>query len=160
MISLEKSYFSNKSITVLKVASIAASWVILAFLVKNYYPSLAFFSGAILMQMMMSFIKSMSRPKGRLCEHFLILNHYQDVVSWSNIVNVRLKGDTFTFDIRKDTSWREKYDVSLSYILKKEELLDDIKALCEAKNIPFEFQIDQTDLLPFSGQEREGEAIK
>ena len=66
------------------------------------------------------------------------LNHYQDIVSWNNIVNARLKGDTLTFDLQKHTPWREKYDVSLSHILKKEELLDDIKALCEAKNIPFE----------------------
>ena len=126
--------------------------MICIFIAKNYRV-LAFLSGAFLMQLTMSFVQSIFRPKACLCEHFLILNHYQDVVSWSNIVNARLKGDILTFNVQKHTSWRERYDVSLSYISKKEELLDDIKALCEAKNIPFEIHSDQTDLLPFSGQE-------
>lgn len=106
-------------------------WVSLSF----FYVFISY-SSAFLIFLVMYFIRPMSKPKVCLCEHFLILNHYRDVVSWNDIVDVRLEGDALVFNVRKIRFKRNTYSLSLSYISKKEELLDDIESICKAKGIP------------------------
>lgn len=131
----------------LKATSLVASFAAISLITrildeKNvsffYCGQFAFFSGAFLVFLLLYFIVPMFRPKVRLCEHFLILNHHRDVVIWNDIINVRLEEDALVFNVRKTRVKPDMFIVSLSYISRKDELLGDIELICKTKGIPLD----------------------
>jgi hypothetical protein len=148
MESLEKAYFSDKRIRIFWLALVVVFFGILFLQLDilkmlgkepRIHAGLNFILGGYLALILNSFVKSLFRPKMRVCNHFLVSGYDESVVSWSQITSVTLKGNKLVLEI-PEAKFMKKYHISMSFIPDKETLVEDIKKTCETKGIPFEIE--------------------
>ncbi len=148
MKSLGKAYFRDRKVKIFRIVLLIAVIGILFFQLHilemlgkepRIYAGLNFMFGVLFISIFNSFDKSLFRPVIRICDHFLIRNYDQEVVSWNQITSVKLKGDMLVFKVPEAKFWKKFY-ISTSFIPDKKTLVDDIKKTCESKGIPFEIE--------------------
>jgi hypothetical protein len=105
--------------------------------IKPYInPGVNFFSGFLFALAWTYFLTSLSRPRIRICNHYLIRHRYLQMVSWGQVTNVEEKENHLVFNT-PEVQFQKKLRISLSKIQEKEEIVKDIEKICEIKGIPF-----------------------
>ena len=143
MESLEKAYSGRKRTKIFWIVIMVVILGIFYFqpeilesmnIKPRIHPGFSFILGGFFVQSLYYFFVSLSRPKTRICNHFLIDNYDQNVFSWSKIEKVKIEGDYLIFIIPKGRLWKE-YRISLFSTVDK-----DVEKICEIRGIPFEKQ--------------------
>jgi hypothetical protein len=149
MKSLEKEYFSDRRAKVFWAALfISIFWVFV--LGQVYIPMIVgggsrvhvFFDcliGFFWFLIISKLTNSISNPKIRICDHFLIFDYDTVAMNWSKIRSVAIKGTSLLLETQKD-KLTVKRKASISCIPEREELINDVEKICKEKGIPFEKQ--------------------
>jgi hypothetical protein len=100
-------------------------------------PGLNFFLGFLTAMSFFHFITSLSGPKIRICNHFLIRHRTLEAVSWNQVKSVKKRGNYLVLHT-PEVQFKKEIRISLSAVKKKEEIVKDVEKICEMEGIPFE----------------------
>ncbi len=148
MISSEKEYPGDRRARIFWLALMVVTFGIAYFQVEilvtmdkgpYFNPGLNFMFGSFFMLSLYSFVNSLFRAKMRICDHFVMHNFDQNIMSWSKIKNVVVEGDSLTLYMPEARVWKT-YSISLPSVPDKGEFMNEIKRICEARGIPFKEQ--------------------
>ena len=79
-------------------------------------------------------ISVLTRPRTRICDHFLIDSYDRNVISWNQVINVRIKASNLQFTLPEGRMWKKYY----LPIQDKEGLIDYVEDICKSRGIPLE----------------------
>ena len=96
-----------------------------------------FVLGGLFVQSLYAVIASLTRPRTRVCDHFVIDNYDGNVISWDLVKKVRVRKDWLTLIMPEGRLWKE-YTITLQWISDKEEFVNYIEKICTSREIPFE----------------------
>ena len=140
----EKTYpRSKESIATILVFPLAALFVIVVSLLYTeakigrgdlIYPALYLTIGAFSVFFCDSLLSVLTRPRTRICEHFLLDLHDQNVISWNQVSKVRVKGNYLSLILPEKRIWK-KYPMSIQ---DNELLIYYVQDICKSLGIPFE----------------------
>jgi hypothetical protein len=98
------------------------------------YPALYLTIGAFSVLFYYSLLTVLTRPRTRICDHFLLDFHDQHVISWNQVSRVRVKGNYLSLILPEKRIWK-KYAMSIQ---DREGLIDYVEDICKSRGIPFE----------------------
>jgi hypothetical protein len=98
------------------------------------YPVLYLTIGAFSFIIYDSLCAVLTRPRTRICDHFLLDFHDEYVISWNEVSRVRVKGNYLSLILPEKRIWK-KYAMSIQ---DREGLIDYVEDICKSRGIPFE----------------------
>ncbi|MBU7017839.1 MAG: hypothetical protein HXS44_10035 [Theionarchaea archaeon] len=98
------------------------------------YPALYLVIGAFSVILYCNLCAVLTRPRTRICDHFLLNLHDEYVISWNQVSKVRVKGNYLYLILPEKRIWK-KYPVSIQ---DSGGLIDYVEDICKSRGIPLE----------------------
>ncbi len=98
------------------------------------YPVLYLVIGAFSFIFYNNLCAVLTRPRTRICDHFLLNLHDEYVISWNQVSRVRVKGNYLYLILPEKRIWK-KYAMSIQ---DNEGLIDYVEDICKNRGIPLE----------------------
>ncbi|MBU7017170.1 MAG: hypothetical protein HXS44_06640 [Theionarchaea archaeon] len=103
------------------------------------YPALYLVIGAFSVILYYNLCAVLTRPRTRICDHFLLDGHDEYVISWNQVSKVKVKGNCL-YLILPEKRILKKYPVSIQ---DSEGLIDYVEDICRSRGIPLEVISDK-----------------
>ncbi len=98
------------------------------------YPALYLAIGVYCTIFYYNLLTVLTKPRMRICNHFLLNVHDQYVISWNEVSRVRVKGNYLYLILPEKRIWK-KYPMPIQEM---EGLIDYVEDICKNRGIPFE----------------------
>ena len=95
---------------------------------------LNFLVGCYTTQLAYGLFAAVTRPRTRICDHFLLNSYDRNVISWNQVSKVRIKGN-YLYLILPERRLLKEYPISVQ---DREGLIDYVEDICKSRGIPLE----------------------
>ena len=139
----EKIYPGKRESIIIRVILLAVLFGILFFQVDilkalgrepHIDAGLNFVIGCFSTQLAYGLFAAVTRPRMRICDHFLLDTYDKNVISWNQVSKVRLKGNYLSL-VLPERQLMKEYPISIQ---DKEGLISYVEVICENREIPLE----------------------
>ncbi len=144
----EKVYYGNKKLLTIYVFLSFIPFIILFYyhpdiiralhLPPVYNSVFSLMIGVIHTGLTYGLFRSFYKPKIRICDHFLITSYDLNVIKWKQITRMRVTTEGWLIINTSEGAKTRTDRVNVGSVSNREEFLDDMEKICEAKGIPFE----------------------